>query len=231
MFSVRDGFVWWEERKLGPDTALLCAPKELASLNEKEGVLHLSTPHQIDMIFAVGEKVALVESKKPPDLVKSHAVRRLSRQVSTLIEFGDIPILLRRGGCDFDLLNHLTSEEQSHSKRWTARDFWQDMNVRLPMLGVFVVDVPDEDLVVRDWLLRCKEAFSGEPSRAVAKREAQPKERAPGWWLRRIPGVGMATSQKLHDEYGSTYGVMRAAVEGEWGGSEKMRSKIQNAGQ
>lgn len=230
MFSVSEGQVWYEGKAIGPDTALLCAPKELATLNEKEGVLHVNTPRQIDMVFAIGDKVGVVESKKPPDLVASHCNGRLSRQISTIIEVGDVPILLRRGGCDIDVLQELVAEQASHAKRWRPREFWADMNVRYQAMGVWVVDVPDDDKLVRDWLIRCKEAWLGEPSRAVVRRESQPRERRPGWWLRRIPGIGMSISQDMHQQYGSTFETQVAARGENWNHSEKLRRKLEEAG-
>ena len=50
---------------------------------------------------------------------------------------------------------------------------------------------------------------------AVARHQAEPKERAPGWLLRRIPYVGPALSRKLIAHYGTSIAALNAPEE-EW---------------
>lgn len=211
MLRIADGYIWNGEQALGPDTALIAAPAELPSLGEKEGVLHMATPHNIDLIFAVGEKVAGVESKRMADLVQSHAKNRLGRQISTLIDEVDIPIMMRKG-IDMGTLGQLVADEEHHAYRWSGRDMWADLAIRYPQLGVYVVDVPDVDLSVKMWLKTFKTALLAGPERAVARREGGSKERKPGWLLRRVPKVGPTRSTILIEQYGSVAAVFQAVL-------------------
>ena len=219
MLSVSGGTIWYDKGEgkppvsLGPDTALIAAPAELTTLGERDGVLHMATPHNIDLIFAVGDRVAGVESKKCADIVGSHQAGRLGRQIAVLLEHVDIPILMRRG-TDMGVLVQLVADAEHHAKRWSGRDMWSDIHIRYPQLGVYVVDVPDVDLSVKMWLKVYRAALLTVPERAVIRREKGPKERQPGWLLRRVPKVGPTRSAALIEEYGSTGAVLDAVRNG-----------------
>lgn len=228
MFTVEDGRIMYDGTVVGSAASLICAPGELKTLKEKHGVYHTTIPHNLDNLFTVGDRVAGVESKKPADLVASHSSGRLSRQLSTLLDTVDIPILLRRG-FDPASVDALIKKEARYSKGWKGNKLWEDL-IRYQCLGIFIIDAADSDRAVKKSLGFAKSALGASPVRAVSRREAVPKERKPGWLLRRIPGIGVKTSSTLHEQYITTMGTFSAALStNEWASSEKIRKAIEEA--
>lgn len=227
MFTTHSSQVWWEGQSIGPASGLIVPHNELKTLTEKDHVYHTSIPHNIDGLFVVGDKVVGWESKKPPDLVASHANGRLARQVSTLLDTVDLPILVRRG-FDAALVAKLITREAKFSRGWKGAQLWEDL-IRYQSLGMFIIDAADTDRAVKRSLGFAKSALGGSPVRAVARREAGPKERKPGWLLRRIPGIGLKTSSNLYEQYGTTIACLLGSSDGSWTKSERLRKIVEEA--
>ena len=85
-----------EDKGLGGDTAKVC-----------------STPHNIDLLAAVGGSVMGCEVKRMRDFVDSWFGRRLHRQLRTLLAVVDIPVLVVRD-FDWDEMHELFKDRNRH---------------------------------------------------------------------------------------------------------------------
>ena len=91
MFNIRGDSLYYEDVRLGPSEGLYADTKELASLGKADGVLHMSMPMRIDMVFVAGNRVIGCESKTTSDLISSTSSRRLARQMRALISSVNVP--------------------------------------------------------------------------------------------------------------------------------------------
>lgn len=204
---IQDGTVLYQGSALGPTSNIYVYPGEQLHLGcESDEVVVCMTPRRIDLVFAAGDRVVGCEVKRVDDLVNSHLTRRLHRQLRTLRETVDIACLLVRGLSDAGI------EDQLYSAH-TADAFWGDF-VNAQTQGVYILPVPVEGYLPRLQVYRSALATSG--LRALAGTDRHDgKERAAGWLLRRIPGIGLRRSSLLTKAFGDTWSVFEAAKRGE----------------
>ena len=189
---------------LGPASALYADRGELRGATRKDGVVHLTMPHRIDMVFTAGTAIVGGESKKPQDLVDSSTRRRLHRQMDTLIKQVDVPTLMLRGS-----LPHFNGLEN--------KDVMFQL-VCLQRLGVILLPLPIHTPYALDFLSRFRDALvplnesrtalsaiRGTDARKVDAGVHQPS------LLRAIKGVGPELEVKLITEFGSPLEVMMAS--------------------
>lgn len=94
-FTLKDNQLLFGNHILGPDSALYADANEGLS---GDGVLgSKQTPHRIDYLFISLGRVVGVESKTLNDLISSWIGGRLQRQLRTLFETVDVPVLMLRG--------------------------------------------------------------------------------------------------------------------------------------
>ena len=201
--EVKEGVILDSDGKeLGKYTSLIADTKELPSLGEGDGVVHLSTPERIDLLFCAGEKIVGVECKRPEDFISSWQGRRLARQIKTMLLECDIAVVAIRGT--------LAVARPYRPVNW--EQLWMDI-VGWQLAGVLVLEVPDTDAGTLKYLTRLKNLLASEnpPARALAGTDRkQVNERKPGWLLRRIPTIGPTASIKLMDRFKSVRKVFSA---------------------
>lgn len=212
--TLTDGRIVHASKDYGPASALLTYPGEQAGLGTDKGVLVCKTPYNIDLVGAAGERVFGCEVKRPTDLIDSWFNRRLHRQLRTLRDVVDIPVLVLRGGLDLRVLMDHFWERNGHqapSRRRGFNMFIEDL-VNIQSQGVYLLPVPTDGYLPEIAALR--RALGTNGARAVSGTDQIVRERKPGWLLRRIPGIGPAKSAELLETYGSVMGVFRAALSG-----------------
>ena len=133
MFNVRGDSLYYEDVRLGPSEGLYADTKELASLGEADGVLHMSMPMRVDMVFVAGNRVVGCESKTTGDLISSTSSRRLARQMRTLLSSVNVPCLIMKGG-----LPNFNDDSKEIEEVLTNL-------VRLQCLGVTLLPCPRRD--------------------------------------------------------------------------------------
>ena len=188
---------------------------------DPEHVVRTTTPENIDLMFLNDDKkLVVVESKTPDDLYSSIRMRRLARQIRAMREVGDIVVVLVRGLWP-EYLDRIwwgtgpggqrtRFKESKPIER--CRDLWQELS-RLQSAGVYILHGPYLDEDIPAWICEQRSVLTERDTlKALAGTDKRPpKERKPGWLLRRIPGVGMTLSQRLHKALGSTQKVLRAS--------------------
>jgi hypothetical protein len=205
--ELKGSALWYREKRLGAASALYCYPGEETHLGTSNGVVVCSTPARIDLLFMAGEKVVGCEVKTIVDLVQSHHSRRLHRQLRTLRETVDVCCLVVRGMVDCPLSFY--AAVQAHLK---PEEFWGDW-VNWQTQGVYILPVEMEEYMPQLHLYKRAIATTG--LRALAGTDLRPpRERKPGWLLRRIPGIGPDRSQRLINLFGSPIAALHAAEEG-----------------
>jgi len=228
-FTVKNGDIHFGKRNLGSADSLHVDYNELVGV---EGVEHHTMPRRIDGVMAVEGRVLGIESKKPADLLNSFMVRRLKRQLATLLAVTDMPVLLIRG----EIRDIVTYSYGREKLLWTYKELaplYEEL-ARWQMLGAVVLHGPDAPDAVPAYLDGMRKVLSGGRNVLVAisgTDQEQPKERRPGWLLRRIPGIGAKTSVKLHNAAGSTLTALSAPPErlDEWGMNKAVAKAIQEA--
>ena len=202
--TVKANALWYGTKRIGPTERIYVSPGEEKHLGG-DNVTVCATPSAIDVLFALPDgKIVGGEVKRPDDLVKSHLSRRLARQVRTLRDTVDIPVLILRDGINVYSIDALVQE--GHPRPW---EFWEDLT-SLQTQGVYLLPVPLEDYW--PWLEMFRSALSQSGARCLAGTDRRvSRERQPGWLLRRIPGIGPDRSKRLVAEYGSSLGALIAA--------------------
>ena len=196
MFSVRDGQLWFDERKLGPSGGLYVDHGELPTLTEKQGVVHLSMPARIDMAFVAGTRVVGCEAKRPSDFVGSVYARRLQRQVRTLLANVNVACVILRGGVpSFD------------------DPFTLKLLVELQALGVVLLPCPKSDADTLAMLAMYRPVLADGSRAALAAIAGTDKKREPGSLLRAVKGIGPQKEHDLRVRYGSALGAFTKLVE------------------
>ncbi len=94
-FTIKDDELYYGKAVLGPSSALYADANE--GLSGSGVVGDVQTPHRIDYIFVSEGRVVGIESKTVNDLISSWLCGRLQRQLRTLFETVDIPVLMLRG--------------------------------------------------------------------------------------------------------------------------------------
>jgi len=198
--------LWYAGKRLGAASALYAYHGEEAHLGTSEGVVVCSTPARIDLLFVAGDKVVGCEVKTVPDLIGSHHSRRLHRQLRTLRETVDVVCLVVRGSME-GLEKAVADFHRKPDEFWGDWANWQTQ-------GVYILPVPMEGYLPR--LFVYKKTLTTTGARVLFGTDLRPpRERQPGWLLRRIPKIGPATSQRLINLYGSPLGAMQAALAGD----------------
>lgn len=218
MYNIRGDSLYYNDELLGPKTALYCDTNELrfmTDIDKATGIIRRTLPDRIDFLFVAGTQVVGCESKKPTDLVQSHAEGRLGRQLTTISTVCDRTLLVLRGGFDVHYLRGLAELEKGRRNRWNPEVLFVDVFVRYPMLGIQVVGVPDNDDDIPFWLNLYRMALMNPAGdiRALARTDIRPSRKyldEPGGYLRHIPGVGKVTAAKLHKTFGSTKAALNA---------------------
>jgi len=218
MYNIRGDNLYFEDELLGPTDALYVDQNELRFMTDEaqaEGLIRRRLPGRVDFVFVAGDKVVGCESKKPVDLVQSHADSRLSRQLRTISEICDRTLLVARGGLDVMYLRSLSKDEAKRRTRWDPETLMVDLFVRYPMLGIQVVGVPDEDNEIPRFLNLYRSALMNSKGdiRALARTDLRPSRShmsEPGGYLRHIAGVGKVTAARLHKAFGSTKAALKA---------------------
>ena len=209
---IKSDALWYGTNRIGAASALYCYPGEQAHLGGDAGVVVCQTPARIDLLFTAGDRVVGCEVKRLEDLISSHRAHRLHRQLATLRSTVDVACLVVRGlggdeGCMFDL--SIVSAHPQPDVFWGDWLNWQTQ-------GVYILPVPMADYLPR--LLVYRRALATSGMRALAGTDIRPpRERARGWLLRRIPGIGPDKSARLINLYGSSMGALVAAQNGDVG--------------
>lgn len=209
-FTIVDGQIVAGNKPIGPASALHVDPGELKALGKADGVMHKLLPKRIDLLFGVDARVAGGEMKRPHDLMTSTRNRRLMRQMRTLVELVDIPLLVLRGGFPF------TFE--------TDPLVWENL-AKLQVLGVTILPVPThakrlvEQLGVYREMLH---ADSRTPLSALAGTD-RPKRALDWTLLEAVRGVGQSKARAARQHFGSAWEVLKAVVEG---GREEELTKV-----
>ena len=201
---IRRGKLVYKGKVLGPVDKVYAFPGEQTHLGDSEAVVVCATPERIDLLFAAGERVVGCEVKTPADLVGSYASRRLHRQLHTLRATVDVSCLVVRAEV-LDLAP-LVAELRRPD------EFWEDW-VNWQTNGVYILLVPLENYLPQLLLYRKALCTTGERVFKGTDLRA-PRERRPGWLLRRIPGIGPKKSAEAIDTFGSTIAVFEAALRG-----------------
>tara|TARA_Y100000310_G_C20661644_1_gene805122 strand:- start:408 stop:1064 length:657 start_codon:yes stop_codon:yes gene_type:complete len=200
MFKIVGNDLCYDDRRLGPKTALFVDSNELVGVTE--GVVRLSMPRRIDMVFCAGDKVVGVESKYQGDLTTSQGSRRLARQLRVLLSECDIACLL---------LRHILIGPAFYQA------VWQDL-VRMQALGVVLLPGSMNDSHIPMQLAAYQEYLAGgrAPLAAIAGTDKTKRVgRGPGWFLTMLKGVGPVVAARLHGRFGSTKAALNAPGE-EW---------------
>tara|TARA_R110000824_G_scaffold396640_3_gene598377 strand:+ start:3927 stop:4604 length:678 start_codon:yes stop_codon:yes gene_type:complete len=200
--EIRDGYMYCDDKLLGKCDALIADSKELPSLTEGQGVVHISTPYRIDLLFCAGDKIVGVECKKPEDFINSWQGRRLARQVKTMLAECDVSVIAVKGV--------LSTAKPYKPVNWER--IWLEV-VGWQMAGVLVLEVPESDGGVLRYMAGLKQIINSTnpPARALAGTDVRvARERRPGWLLRRIPTIGPSASNKLMDNFKSVGNVLSA---------------------
>lgn len=197
-YSVRGDELWFDETRLGPTSALYADHGELKKLGPKDGVRRVKggTPGKIDFVFAVGTRVAGVESKRPHDYDTSTSGKRLARQLRTMRDLVDIQCLMLRG--------------------WP--EWYHDELVKMQMLGVVILPGPDVDAHVPDYLFRYRKILDDDNRTRYSVLAGTDKKPVAlpytkGRFLGNVQGIGETTREKLHSAFGSTRAVFDATDE------------------
>lgn len=199
------GAIVYNGSELGPATALFAYPGEAKHIGTS-GIVTCQTPARIDLLFCAGERVVGCEVKTVADLVSSHRSHRLHRQLRVLRELVDLPCLIVRGlwGQDLSAIVDATHPD--------PRSFWLDW-VGWQTQGVYLLGVASENYLAQ--LLYYRKALATTGLRALAGTDRrEPRERAPGWLLRRIRGIGPVQSARLLAKWPNTMAVFEAALDG-----------------
>ena len=200
---IRRGKLVYKGRVLGPVDKVYAYPGEQVHLGNTADVVVCTTPERIDLVFAAGEKVVGCEVKRWDDLIRSHQSRRLARQLATLKALVDIPCLvIRESWPDFTPLRVW----QEHNRPDLFWSDWANMQTQ----GVYIFLAPLEPYIGLVWEWRKALATPGTRVLAGTDRRV-PRERRPGWLLRRIPTIGADRSTRLIKAFESTAGVFQAA--------------------
>jgi len=219
MLTVKNDTLFYNDKALGPAASIYVDYNELTSmLKMPDGVVREQTPHRIDMIFTIGDQVWGCESKKPVDLIQSHAERRLARQIHTILEECGNAIILCRSGLDVGYFNLLMEAEAAYRTLWNPKDFWQDMCVRFPALGVKVLMVPNDDEKVLKAIEMYREVLTGVGAMGAILRDDRDKKiklNRKGQFLENLKGLGPTMSKKLRRKFKTTRGALNASAE-EW---------------
>ena len=200
--KINDGYIHNDDIPIAKCTSLIADSKELPSLTEDDGVVHISTPHRIDLLFCADDKVVGVECKKPEDFVKSWQGRRLARQVKTLLQECDIAVVAVKGV--------ISSAKPYKPVNW--EQLWAEI-VGWQIAGVIYIEVPESDKGVLRYIVNLKRMLSSTNpvARSLAGTDKRPpRERRPGWLLRRIPAIGPTVSVRLIEHFGSAGKVFSA---------------------
>ena len=207
-FTVKGGTIHFGKKVIGDAGLLFVDYNELVGVEDVE---HVTMPRRIDGVMAVDGRVIGIESKKPEDLLNSFLVRRLKRQLDTLLAVTDTPVLLIRGP-----IGELVTYDGDRNKVvWDYKELaplYKEI-VRWQALGAFVLQGPAEPELVPAYLDNMRDVIGGGRNVLVAVSgtdQHRETERRRGWLLRRIPGIGAKTSQRLHSAFGSTLSVLSA---------------------
>ena len=213
MFTVHDGQIYCCDQNgpVGPATSLLCEWNELSHLGTKEGVIHRTLPGHIDMVFAAGDTIVVVESKKVGDFLSSWSSGRLSRQINTLLATGHRALLLLR----WERAAVPDFEEFSTSLGVPRKIAWWSDLARYQELGVIVAFGPRLDCAVPSALAGLRPVLAGgrNPLAAIARTDRRRGAGDPWSFLQNIKGIGPTTAAKLHKTFGSTAAALSATDE------------------
>lgn len=198
--------IWSGQKSLGPDTALIVEHNELTGLGVEQGVIHATLPNHIDMVFAAGQNLVVVESKRLGDFLSSWFKSRLSRQITTLIDTGHRPLLLLR----WTTVPSLDPPAKAWQTTW-----WSDI-VRYQQLGVTVAFGPYLDAEVPSVIDGFRKPLAGGRNPLAAIERTDQRRSEPGhngWFLKNIKGIGPVTAMHLHARFGSTRAALTASNE------------------
>ena len=202
MFNIREDSLYYEDVRLGPTDGLYADTRELASLGKKDGVLHMSMPMRIDMVFVAGDRIIGCESKTANDLISSTHSRRLARQMRNLFTAVDVPCLLLKGR-----LPNFSDEE------FGIPEVLANL-VRLQCLGVTLLPCPSRDKDLLERLVSYRTILmNGSRSPLIAIAGTDKTKKTSGGLLRTIHGIGPASEAKLLKAFGSALGVLQASDE------------------
>ena len=201
---VSEGAIHFGKEPLGTKE-ILADPGEFRDV---EDVGHLQLPGRMDLVFAVGDRVAAGECKYPADLVTSHQRRRLQRQLRYIREVADIGILFLRG-----FVSEIVVDAQNKARMRNARYrydlLWQDL-AGFQTQGGYVLHLPDDDSDAVKFIRWYQQGLATSGARIFAGTDVQKKG---GTLLRRIKGIGPKAERDLLRAYGTPIGVGLAAMQ------------------
>jgi len=234
-FHISADQLFYGDTLLGPTNLLHVDSNELKNLTIEHGVQHhKSMPERIDAVFIAGDKVIGVESKRPDDLLNSFLNRRLKRQLRTLLRTVDVPVLLIRGPIPEELTTYDKNQIPIFWRYKELNPLWEEL-ARWQMMGAVVLNGPDADDEVPEFLNGMKKVLSGGRNVLVAiagTDQGKEKEKEYGWLLRRIQGVGKATTNKLLTNH-TPHDIFEASPKTlmEWGANRTQAQAIWEATQ
>lgn len=194
---IHQGTIHFGEAPLGPKEILLADPDEFRNC---EGVKNdKQLPHRIDLVFAVGDRVAAAEMKFPADLVTSHQKRRLQRQLRNIRQVADIGILFLR---DFEMEDVLAAQIKAkyHNMRYKGQPLWEDL-AGFQTQGGYVLHLPGDDAEAVEFVRWYQQALTTSGVRMFAGSDRAPKPKGPGKLLQAIPGIGPKKAAELMKAY------------------------------
>jgi ERCC4-type nuclease len=200
MFNVREDGFYFDSKRLGPREALYVESELFKNFTEeKHGVIHMVMPERVDMAFAAGKWAVTCESKKIGDLESSIKIRRLARQLRTILTMGDVQGLVLRGHWpDMAVLDH---------------QFMLVELVRIQALGIFLLPCPLSDNGALARLYDYRAILSGGSRSALAAIKGSDLVGTRGEsLLTSIKGVGPVMEKKLRTKFGTTAQVLQASA-------------------
>lgn len=202
---VSQGTIHFGKEPLGTKE-ILADPGEFRDVEDVE---HLQLPGRIDLVFAVGDRVAAAECKYPADLVTSHQRRRLQRQLRYIREVADIGILFLRNFYQRDV-QLFQGVARQRNVRYRASALWQDL-AGFQTQGGYVLHLPKDDEEAVEFIRWYQQGLVTSGARAFAGTDTRPKVSGPGKLLQAIPGIGPKMAQRLMAQYGTPLNVGLAA--------------------
>ena len=212
MFRVEDEQLYFNDILIGSSKTLYLAhlPDFKGVRNERtRGIVRTTLPPtkagfttRFDCICCADGRVLGFESKRPRDLLNSHATRRLSRQLSHLLSTVGVASLIIRGQVP----------DVGRNGEWPRR-LYKDL-VRWQELGVRIIIGPESDNDLPDFIAELRPILSGKSVRGVLTWNEK-KEYDKGYLLRAIKGVGTLTTKRLLEKFGTVRKALMASDE-EW---------------
>jgi len=231
---VSQGNIHFGKEPLGPREIILADPGEFRNVDGVQNERQL--PGRMDIVFAVGMRVAAGEMKFPTDLVTSHQRRRLQRQLRFIREVADIGILFLRGFVMEDM-QYIQEGARIRNSRYQPLTLWQDL-AGFQTQGGYVLHLPEDDVEAVEFIRWYAAGLATSGARAFAGTDQAPRSKGAGKLLQAIPGIGPKKAAELMAAYDTPLEVGQDALAAPnefamlWGASvtKKIRAAFEEQG-